>query len=456
MLRGSNNKRNTYNLLSGILSNYCGPGGYASMLPKNAVDVICKEHDANYDKIIELGLNPYIHYNWADQIMEKKLKQLTPNTFQDRLIKDVASSLWNAKRQYTQSLSDLPSSETTPPVVPKKRKATDSKATPAKKKLAMGNLRRPEVIDEDMEDNSKAMVLSSDGSPGVSSGKSNQETDVIYHQPSWGLPETHTTILPMTAYFSCARLNHGDATESTLKLRMTTPLDSISSTINDNTAGSVPASKVIGDLPLYWDGAQACIVYSPAGIQFPKKHNAEIPAYRDYFEKIYESYHVIGCHWRLTVANVTNYADITIATAYESWATGSGNEIPNNITLDESYAYQGFEYHNVSHKYRGSRSDTLVITGSYKPGQCKTNVKNDEDVKTWTQVGSLPSLSEILKIYFWRAPLSGWGELSTGCNCMLEVKYIVQYKDLKIQARYPQSAQTVISQSFPMDILQKA
>jgi hypothetical protein len=128
------------------------------------------------------------------------------------------------------------------------------------------------------------------------------------------------------------------------------------------------------------------------------------------------------------------------------------------MTLDETYAYKGIKYTRLANydNDQADNKDTMIISGSYKPGQSKKNVRNDEDVKTWTAVSAAPSLTEELKLVFFRANLATAPLLNTGCNCYLEVKYIVQFKDLKENYRYPQAGQAAITQSAPGDIVQVA
>ena len=97
-----------------------------------------------------------------------------------------------------------------------------------------------------------------------------------------------------------------------------------------------------------------------------------------------------------------------------------------------------------------------VIRGTYKPGQAKRNIVNDGDVKTWTATSTtLPNLKEILTLNFWQDPFfnatayTNYGNaandspadqgvtLEGTCDIEINLKYIVQFKDLKQQARYP-------------------
>ena len=104
-----------------------------------------------------------------------------------------------------------------------------------------------------------------------------------------------------------------------------------------------------------------------------------------------------------------------------------------------------------------SRADGVVphqvFRGTYRPGQGKRAVSNDEDVKTWTQVTQLPSYKEDLHFMCYRAPFADPSSI-VGCNWRLHLRYIVQFKELNEALRYPYTGQTSIALNCPADILE--
>ena len=117
---------------------------------------------------------------------------------------------------------------------------------------------------------------------------------------------------------------------------------------------------------------------------------------------------------------------------------------------DEIRAFKDIKWYSIP---SGKKS---IIRGTYKPGQIKRNIVNDGDVKTWTKTdGSTPNLNEVLTLNFFTDPLYNaryqdvWENAAddeptaTGAaipgvvNMEIKLKYIVQFKDLKLQARYP-------------------
>ena len=85
----------------------------------------------------------------------------------------------------------------------------------------------------------------------------------------------------------------------------------------------------------------------------------------------------------------------------------------------------------------------------------KRNVKNDEDVKTWTATNSTPTdWTEAMTLNFWKAPFNQNGTDLSGVKIQVQLKYVVQFKDLKVQARYPATALgSTIIQTLPTDAL---
>ena len=120
--------------------------------------------------------------------------------------------------------------------------------------------------------------------------------------------------------------------------------------------------------------------------------------------------------------------------------------------LSECMAYKNMQWDVVEWDNSGNNKNKTVIEGRWKPGDTKRNIINDGDVKLWTSTGSVsvaggasddgasPTMTEVCTLNFWRAPLAYSAAL--GCNIQIELKYIVQFKDLRQQARYPNTVTT--------------
>ena len=109
--------------------------------------------------------------------------------------------------------------------------------------------------------------------------------------------------------------------------------------------------------------------------------------------------------------------------------------------IAEIMAFKNVKEHKVPHATQSKGEGYTVIRGTYKPGQAKRNIVNDGDVKTWTATGTaLPNLKELLTLNFCKHPLAYADTYNA--NMQISLKYIVQYKDLKQQARYPNTVTT--------------
>ena len=271
---------------------------------------------------------------------------------------------------------------------------------------------------------------------GMASGVS-KETPISIAQPSYGLQETHTTILPWTGWLSAAKLNNGGPVQ--LKIRMNSPYDMLDTT---TVAANVKGISATGIGP---DNTSAGGT-PPEDFTASATEAYERPAWRDYWAALYDYYTVLGCEYEIICQNPTNLhqtagsytpynTDAICAVqfdTYSSTATTTGNIMPLT-RLSQVRAFKNIQWHKIK-----CNNGVAIIKGVYRPGQAKRNIVNDGDVKTWAPTGSSPTtLAETLTLNFWTDGLNNYG--GAGVNMEINLKYIVQFKDLKLQARYPNS-----------------
>lgn len=219
----------------------------------------------------------------------------------------------------------------------------------------------------------------------------------------------------------------------------------------------------------------------------------EKPAWRDFWGTLYEYYTVLGCEYEIICYNPLQVeairmnnipsktinaiaypavqikqgagyynTDCVVATQYDTYSSTAGttgNVMPLTY-YEEVRAFKNIQWTPVP----GGKK--AVIKGTYKPGQASRNISNDGDVKTWTKTseGAPTTLQEILTLNFWTDPFFNArrpdtyyttsnephdGTNPTTASAMpgvvemeVKLKYIVQFKDLKQQARYPNSITT--------------
>lgn len=300
-----------------------------------------------------------------------------------------------------------------------------------------------------------------------------------YPSLSYGLPETHTTILPWTTWLSAVVLDKDTPVQ--VKLRMNSIWDMLDASFVANpAAGGAWTNKGLGTTIIDARGLRA-----NSGANFPAAFTAgqteatERPAWRDYWASFYDFYTVLGCEYEIIITNpaqhwtsqtitgsdagkmpivtgvTTGAATQNLSTnaytpsvqvpcklsanavcavqfdTYSDTATSTGNVMPLT-QYEEIRTYKNIRWYRIN-----DNNGTEIIRGQYKPGQAKRNIINDGDVKTWTATGTtLPNLKEILTLNFFQDPMNTT-TLTTGVNMEINLKYIVQFKDLKQQARYP-------------------
>lgn len=286
------------------------------------------------------------------------------------------------------------------------------------------------------------------GTPG---GGGLKETPITLQQHHFGLPDTRTVVLTQTSYLAVIPQDTNGAT-TIFQLRLNTPVDWFATT---GLATAVPgaafgAGLYTNRIPVSQNGTW------PASTQtFPNVLSAsERPQWRTYWEKHYTYYTVLGCEYTLTFLNPqTNFnADQVVATFMDSYsATNATNIHPTTATLQVMEHWPDVKFRRVSSAGDGNMSRAYeTIKGYYRPGTMRSSVENDEDIKTWTKVGSLPSLTELLTVCVAKA----WdnSNATTGLNVRMDMRWIVQYKDLQVNFRWP-AGQTAVTVSAPADIV---
>lgn len=285
------------------------------------------------------------------------------------------------------------------------------------------------------------------GGPG---GPVSKETPISpYPSLSYGLQETHTTILPYRTYFSFANLTHTAPLQ--VKLRLNSIFDMFTTSMVTLAASSTAAAKGPYILPL-GPGSS-----SGATATFPVVNAAgagadERPQWRDFYCRLYDYYTVLGCKYKITIMNSSNVrgGDAEVAVNFDTYSdtAGTAGNIMPAAPYHQVKAFKNIQWYICAaetSENSGNMTPT-IISGKYRPGQAHRNIENDGDVKTWTSTNlsnvTLPTLKELLTLNFFKAGLA-YSEPQHVCgNVCVELDYIVQFKDLKEQARYPNSVTT--------------
>lgn len=317
--------------------------------------------------------------------------------------------------------------------------SSNNMGTPAKKRI-----RFDEEGDTDMESpsNEVALVTTAARSSSVAASsaegatRANSETKITIANPTYGLPNTHTCILPVTFWCSAYAMDKNSA--ATMQINLNQPFDMMLNALETTGPTAGFNAKLLnilnGSGPLTYQGSQPETLTSAKTI---------VPAWYRHFATLYEYYTVLGCEYEMymQICQQGTGAAVVVGTRLESeGVSGSTALIPNNIRFAEALALPGWRWKSLN-QYNGNQgNDQGLISGSYKPGDIKREVRNDDDQKLWTAVGVSPTLKDRLKVQVWAHPFSNWAGTSLGVNFQVTLKYIVQFKDLRVEAKYPTKA----------------
>lgn len=303
------------------------------------------------------------------------------------------------------------------------------------------NPNKKQKTDDEAPITEAARMSTTTGGIADTSGRTGETQVSIPPTITYGMQETHTTILPAIFWMSAPGLAY---TPTTLGIRLNSIYDIIDS-------GTINASVTNNQ---FWTKKCGTATHSlTTGYNFPREFTAPNLTvncwYRDTWDKIYQNYTVLGCEYEVVVQMPCIDGErALIAESIETEGGGTTSTIlPTDIGLFDMYGMKNIKFHQV-----GNNDSTVqpmaIIKGNYKPGQAKRDVSNDGDVKLWAQPTNAPTYKESLRLYFYRHPLHVSTDVldssTTQCNVNIQVrlKYIVQYKQLKQSARYPVTGAT--------------
>ena len=306
--------------------------------------------------------------------------------------------------------------------------------------------------------------------PGTTNNGVSKETPITIAQPSYGLQETHTTILPFNFWFSAV----GATFDGDLKMQIRmNSIEDIIITQLPTIAQNANWTRGVFNVPYNNTGSRAATAAGPA--TFPRTiaigtNTTETPFWASYWKKLYQYYTVLGCEYKIIVRNpqsVVGNNRLLIAKDFDSYSQNEGatGNVTPDVTLAEMLNFRNVTwYHADGENTTGAASGhPTVITGVWRPGMIKRNIVNDGDVKTWTATTgttgtNIPTLKEIMSLRFYRDGLNHGDTAGLGsqpsANVQVQLKYLVQFKDLKEAARYPYTTNgTTLTNVIPTDVL---
>lgn len=421
MLRGTKSRKK-----QGIFSNHCGLGGEGPS--QHPTDDACIIHDAAYDEYSKKGLNPYLSHSPADD--------------------EFRTALGKRRREGIPTIRE---------------KAVNYGSTVfAKSKRLFPNIRMPTTIDDDqnMEGNDGNQVALMAAAPGAVTPAGSRETPIMYAQPSIGFQDTHTTIIPYRIYLGFYKDHRSLPID--FRFSLVAPGGTVVSAISNvaesaTTAYSTIANRMIGNA--------SDVAYSANIHKFPRQGVSNAPGWWSWWTKMYDSYTVLGSQYTVTMKNVgyCGSSDVMLGYHIETSTTDDDtNTAPDNVNYTDAKEWKHLSWQfipgtgtyqtNSDYDVEEYKPAVSVLSGTYRPGQANRLVQNDQDTETWHRTINPPKLRENMHMMFYSSPLSTNSDIRI--NMELEVKFIVQFKDLKKQLRFPQGADTALSFVAPTDIVQ--
>lgn len=286
--------------------------------------------------------------------------------------------------------------------------------------------------------------------------------------------ETHTHVLPLR--FGCS-FNHVNTnmTANILKIRMNAPYDILGrTTFTQQTEAALTANGVAtfqaiantGTNPTNFANFETTLIPATAptvvtlgtsGAGVVADANCK-PGYRTWYEKLYESYHVIETQYRITFVNPETEVGRRVR-VYEEHdvftASNSSNIMPSGASpFSLNALFREVKTHIVTERNNNDdRTWVKVIEGTWRPGVWSKNVKNDEDIKTWYTTGAGPDPLWIEELVLTVRP-DEYMTTFANLNCFVELRYVVQFKNPRQTVRYMQPLDTAFNLVIPTDVLQ--
>jgi hypothetical protein len=330
------------------------------------------------------------------------------------------------------------------------------------------NMLRRSVTDEDQEmeqaavEVSRALTTTNAREGGKSGGKGRTETPITRQFKSFGLPNTVTQVLTSSRYFSMASTNTTFATYAT---RLTSEFDlEITTPSTATLPGTINVGNWLQKIPRVFSAVW------PATTQpFPSVARDNLQ-WRTWFNKMYTYYTVLGMEYEITIQNPSNHPNsgIVIATYIDTYSLDNALQVHPAGNMEQMEQWPDVTWKVVPSVVaspivlttdtvnanngagNGLIEDSIrTIKGYYYPQKVQNNVENDEDISTWTKVGSTPDLTEALNIKLFRSAFSDTSYALA--NVRLKTRLIVQFKDLAPAFRWP-AGQTGIVLTAPDDI----
>ena len=347
------------------------------------------------------------------------------------------------------------------------KRPADSDANPSQpKKDAQGN-----KMDAAPPTGEGALVTKTSAANPGSNGTGETPVDLGTPRELGIFTETRTAYLPIKFGFSFNKLINSAFGTNTFKIRLNSPYNILRDTVftqqteggavqngvgthqaqaYNMTTGNNPGPLTAFETTLYPATEPTA---STSGALVVGDDNCR-PAWRKWYEKMYESYHTIETHYKLTFFNpettIGRRANVYIEKDVYT-ASSTGNIMPTNAgQFYLNTQWRDIEQIIVPERNNSSNEGFVKVhQGTWKPGTWSRNTLNSEDVKAWYATGAEPSPNWVENLVI--GALTDEFNINeySNLNVLVELTYVVQFKDLKQAFRYPQAIGTAVTFSTP-------
>lgn len=253
-------------------------------------------------------------------------------------------------------------------------------------------------------------------------------------------PSTNQVLMPLTIQFNNNQLETGLSISAidTFTFRLNSIYDSYAGTPTANP-NPVPAIDTVAS-----------------------GNTNNHPQMRKYWDTIYRYYSVVACHYKISFRTTTKDSDAQIV-IYEHL---HGQEQPPTIDSTNVLIPHQFRkfWPNTRYKFLNCYGEAqqagtptnaygpavpyefdnkAVFEGTWYPGRIKHSVNEDDLREIWTLFGKTPTNHEKVTFHVQRSDISS--DVAIQWKAYIELKYIVQLKDLKAQFDYLMPNETIAS-----------
>jgi hypothetical protein len=357
-----------------------------------------------------------------------------------------------------------PPSQTNTPNNPQVKRKSEETIEPSNKKLKMET-----ETEQSKEPQSSLALMGSHETP----------VDVPRYIQGGFFPETITVKLPIVFYLSANAL--WKERPVVMRLGLNSPYNILEgNTLVAQTEGSQKSrglsncnSKVDTDTNFTaWDVATNFPTVVKGSV--PKTSNSTssgtiadlqcVPSRRTAYEKIYEHYTTLACDYTVECEFAAdNYQDKAIVFWQRDCVTqnSQADKLPTDRNLNQMRSYPAMKSTTLEPRNIPGRGDfnfKTKIQGHWEPNTSRRNVINDEEIKTWTNVGTAPVNNyRETDVFCFFSDWTTEGALEQCINMRIFMEWTVQFKDIKNYIRYPAYGQVVAQPNlivYPTDFIQ--